>query len=111
MAGDEDESSDNDEAAERHTHTDDDALPESEKEAIRSLQLTDLLTESAERLRNDEETAQVGNEQDLDNSGDDETVVALKTSLEQSSPGSLRHCHISYILGTRVEEKRKVEAT
>ena len=107
VAGHEDESLDHDEAAERHTHTDDGALPESEEEAIRSFQLTDFLTQSAERLRNDEETAQVDNEQDLDDSGDDKTVVALKTSLEQSSPGSLRHHHISDVLETHVEEKER----
>lgn len=107
--GDEDESSDDDEAAERHAHTDEGALPESEKEALRTLQLTDLLLESAERPHHDEKTAQVDDEQDLDDSGDDETVAALKTSLEQSSPGSLRHRHISHILETRLQEKERLK--
>ena len=109
MAGDEDESSDDDEAAKRHMHTNDDALPESEKAALRTLQLTDLLAESPERLCNDEETAQVDDEQDLDDSGDEETVVALKTSLEQSSPGSLHQRHISHILETHLEEKERLK--
>ena len=97
--GDEVESSDDDEAAERDTNTDKGALPESEKEALRTLQLTDQLTESAERPHNDEETAQV----------DDETVAALKTSLEQSLLGSLGHHHISHILETRLQGKERLK--
>ena len=77
--------------------------------ALRTLQLTDLLTESAERPHNDEETAQVDDEQDLDYSDDDETVAAWKTSLEQNLPGSLRHCHISHILETRLQEKERLK--
>jgi len=82
VAGDEEESSDVDEAAERDMHADEGALPESEKEALRTSQLTDLLTESVDRLHNQEETAQVDDEQDLDDTDDDETVAPLKTSLE-----------------------------
>ena len=84
-------------------------LRDSEKDALRTLQLTDLITESAERPHNDEETAQVDDEQDLDDSDDDETVAALKTSLEQSLPGSLRHRHISHILENRVQEKERLK--
>ena len=109
VAGDEEESSGEDEAAERDTNTDEGALPVSEKEALRTLQLTGLRTESVERLPNDEETAQVANEQDLDDSDDDETIAALKTSLEQSLPGSLRHRHISHILETRLQEKERLK--
>ena len=109
VASDEEESSDEDEAAERDMHADEGVLPESEKEALRTLQLTDLLTESAERPQNNEETTQVDYEQDLDDSDDDETVAALKTSLEQSSPGSLRHRHISHILETRLQEKERLK--
>ena len=109
VASDEEESSEEDEAAERDMHADEGVLPESEKEALRTLQLTDLLTESAERSQNNEETTQVDYEQDLDDSDDDETVAALKTSLEQSSPGSLRHRHISHILETRLQEKERLK--
>ena len=52
VAGDEEESSDVDEAAERDMHADEGALPESEKEALRTSHLTDLLTESVDRLHN-----------------------------------------------------------
>ena len=109
VASDEEESSDKDEAAERDMHADEGILPESEKEALQTLQLTDLLTESAERPQNNEETTQVDYEQDLDDSDDDETVTALKTSLEQSSPGSLHHRHISHILETRLQEKERLK--
>ena len=102
--GDEVESSDDDEAAERDTNTDKGALPESEKEALRTLQLTDQLTESAERPHNDEETAQVD-----DDSDDDETVAASKTSLEQSFLGSLCHHYISHILETRLQGKERLK--
>ena len=102
--GDEVESSDDDEAAERDTNTDKGVLPESEKEALRTLQLTDQLTESAERPHNDEETAQVD-----DDSDDDETVAASKTSLEQSLLGSLCHHHISHILETRLQGKERLK--
>ena len=84
-------------------------LRDSEKDALRTLQLTDLITESAERPHNDEETAQVDDEQDLDDSDDDETIGALKTSLEQNSPGSLRHRHISHIVETRLQEKERLK--
>ena len=40
-------------------HADEGVFPESEKEALLTLQLTDLLTESAERSQNNEETTQV----------------------------------------------------
>ena len=102
VAGDEEESSDEEEAAERDMHAEG-ALLESEKEVLRTLQLTDLLTESAERPQNNEETAQIDDEQDLDDSDNEETVAALKSSLGQSSPGSLRHRHISHILETRLQ--------
>ena len=105
VAGDEEESSDDDEAAERDTNTDEGALPKSKKDALRTLQLIDLLTESAERPHNDEETVQVDDEQDLDDSDDDETVAALKTSGIPAPPPHQSHP------GNSSTGKRKVEAT
>ena len=80
-------------------------LRESEKDALRTLQLTDLITESAERPHNDEETVQVDDEQDLDDSDDDETVAALKTSGIPAPPPHQSHP------GNSSTGKRKVEAT
>ena len=80
-------------------------IPESEIKALRTLQLTDLFTESAERPHNNEETAQDDYEQDLDDLDDDETVAALKTSFEQSSLGFLRFRHLSHIVETCLQEK------
>ena len=109
VASDEEESSGEDEQAETDTHADEGTLPESEKEALRTLQLADLLTESTEMPHNNEGAAQDDDEGDLDDSDDDEIVAALKTSLEQSFPGSLRHRHISHILETRLQEQERLK--
>ena len=75
VVGDDEESLDEDETAGRDMDVDEGALPESEKEALRTVQLTDLLTESAERPQINEETAQVDDKQDLDDSDDDESIA------------------------------------
>ena len=107
-ATDEEESSEHDEVVERNPQDDEGSLPESEKEILRTLEIADFMTKASE-IQQKNEPAQNQDEQDLDDSEDDEAIAALKTSLEQTSPGSLRHRHISHILETRLEGKARLK--
>ena len=106
---DEEESAEDDEVVERNPQDDEGSLPECEKEILRTLEPADFLTNSSEKQHTQNEPARNQDEQDLDDSEDDETIAALKTSLEQTSLGSLRYRHISHILETRLEEKRRLK--
>ena len=87
------------------------AFFQSEKEALRTLQLTDLLTESAERPQNNEETTQVDYEQDLDDSDDDENRSRVEDVFGAEFAGIPAPPPHQSHPGNSSTGKRKVEAT
>lgn len=101
------ESSDDDEEEANDTLNDEGTLLETEKEVLRTVKLTELLADSRETLHSEEETTGDANENASDDSDDDETIAALKTSLAQTLPGSMRYRHIRFLLETRLQQKEE----
>ena len=99
---DEEEISDvDDDEPERDTPNDEGTLLETEKDVLRTVQLTDLLADSSE---NPAEGENIVRDNHDDEDDDDETTAALKTSLVETSSGSLRYHHNTFLLETRTQQ-------
>ena len=104
----EESSDDDDQDAERNTPNDEGALPETEKEVLRNVQLTDLLADLRANPGDEEDTAGDNNgDQIVDADDDDETTHALKNSLAQTLPGSLDNRHLSLLLEKRLQQNEE----
>ena len=78
----------------------DNTLLETEKEVLRTVQLTDHLADSSENPAEVENTIR-------DDHDEDETTAALKTSLAETSRGSLHYRHITFLLETRTQQNEE----
>ena len=104
----EESSDDDDEDAERNTPNDEGALPETEKEVLRNVQLTDLLADLRANFRDEEDTAGDDNgDQIVDADDDDENTYTLKNSLAQTLPRSLDNRHLSLLLEKRLQQNEE----
>ena len=105
-SSDQGESSDSSGEEDQESQIGDGILKEKEKEALRSLPLSDILTDPQE------ETGEIANtledsSEDERNTDDDQSTSNLRRALEKSSPGCLRHRQIASMLQTRVREKEE----
>ena len=103
----EDSSEDDDEEAERDMPNEEGTLLATEKEVLRTVPLTDLLADARKRTQYEELTARDDNEHDDSDENDDESTAALRTSLADTTPGSLRYRHISFLLESRLQRNRE----
>jgi len=78
----------------------DGTLLETEKQVLRTVQLTDHLADSSENAAEVENTIR-------DDHDDDETTAALKTSLAETSRVSLHYRHINFLLETRTQQNEE----
>ena len=105
-SSDQGESSDSSEEEDQESQIGDGIFEEKEKEALRSLLLSDILTDPQEEMGEIATTLEDSSE-DEPNTDDDQCTSNLRRALEQSSPGCLRHRQIASILQTRLREKEE----
>ena len=105
-SSDQGESSDGSLEEDQDSQIGDGILKDEEKDALRTLPLSDVWTDPLEETGETASAVEDSGE-DVVDSDDDQCISNLRRALELSSPGSLRHRQLAIILQTRVGEKEE----